>query len=335
MGGESEERDVSLASGCQVAAALREAGHSVTAVDTLRGVVNPKEERTLSRAEVGLLPPERAPEGEGDPFFFLDLPEVAAADLIFPALHGGAGEGGTLQATMEARKLRYVGSDEAGCVAAMDKGVSKQLLRDAGIATPDWLVDPSDPEAVEAQLSLPAIVKPVAGGSSVRLFLARSVQEVSDAVGEIHRHGERALCERYLAGREVTVGILDAEPLPVGEILTPGELFDYRAKYQSGGAREIFPADLPGEVAVGIQEAALRAHAVLGLADLSRIDFMLDEALSPSCLEANALPGLTRNSLYPKAARAAGISFSEACDRIVKAAFRRTASSPPEAPHGE
>ena len=140
--------------------------------------------------------------------------------------------------------------------------------------------------------------------------------------------------EAYVAGREFTVGILGGEALPVGEIVSDHELFDYECKYQAGMADEIFPAEIPDELAGAMQKTALEVHDLLRLRDFSRVDFMVDEAGKAWCLEANALPGMTANSLLPKAARASGITFPELCDRIVRMAAERTrpASHSPSGP---
>jgi D-alanine-D-alanine ligase len=211
----------------------------------------------------------------------------------------------------------------------MDKDVTKRILRDAGIATPDWLVDPTAEQVVE-RLGLPVIAKPVAGGSSVRLYLLNDAAGVEETIGlesaRASQSGEvpDMMFEAYVAGREFTVGILGGEALPVGEIVSDHELFDYECKYQAGMADEVFPAEIPDELASAMQKTALEVHDLLRLRDFSRVDFMVDEGGEAWCLEANALPGMTANSLLPKAARAAGITFPELCDRIVRMAAERT-----------
>lgn len=327
MGGNSDERDVSLASGVQIAGALREAGHEVVAVDTTRGGLEEDEETRLAEAGVGRLPPsERARDllATGDVRGLLDGPGVGEADVFFLALHGGAGEDGTLQALLDAAGVRYTGSGMLGCALAMDKDVSKRLLRDAGIPTPQWLIGAPTPEEVVERIGLPVVVKASGGGSSLRLVVAHDVHELHDAVKEAETFQDLVLYERFTAGREFTVGILGDEALPVGEIIPEHEIFDYECKYQPGLAREIFPADLPEAIAGPLRRLSLRAHRVLKLGGYSRIDFLLDEENVPRCLEANALPGMTSNSLLPKAAAAAGIGFAELCDRIAREALPGT-----------
>lgn len=323
MGGDSDEREVSLASGAQVARALRDAGHSVAAVDTLRGPLSLEEEALILETGVGLTPPAGATlERAG---MLARVPEVAQAEMIFNALHGGRGEDGTIQALLDLAGLPYTGAGMLGCALAMDKDVSKRLFRDAGVPTPDWRTGRQDARTLVAELGLPIIVKPVSGGSSVALTLAHDEAELECAVEEADRASVPMMYEAFVAGREVTVGIVGDETLPVGEIIPKHELFDYACKYQEGMASEIFPADLPEDTVEGLSSAALRVHRLLHLRDYSRVDFILSEDGTAHCLEANALPGVTANSLLPKAGAAAGISFSELCDRIVHIALQRVA----------
>ncbi len=327
MGGTSDERDVSLSSGAQVAEALRRAGHDVTAVDPARGVLSRAEEKALLDGGVRLAPPDTDAlrrMDEGDTVALTRDPALAGIDVFFVALHGGAGEDGTIQSLLDLAGVAYTGSDRLGCTLAMDKEVTKRLLRDAGIATPPWLAGAPSPERVASELGLPVIVKASGGGSSLRLLLAHDRVELAEAIEEARGFDDVVLYERYVPGRELTVGILGDEALPVGEIIPRHEIFDYACKYQPGMAEEVFPADIPDTLARRLQDLALRVHRALRMRDLSRVDFMVDGAGAAWCLEANALPGMTANSLLPKAARAAGISFPELCDRIVRMAAART-----------
>ena len=347
LGGESEERDVSLASGCQVADALRQSGHDVVAFDPVWGPLALSDEAKILTEGVGSLPPGEpagagaavsgaasASSGAAISMVLSDREEVVSADVVFPALHGGMGEDGTLQALLDLGGIAYAGSGMLGSGLAMDKDVTKRILRDAGVPTPDWLVNPTAQEAVE-RLRLPIIAKPVAGGSSVRLYL------LDDAAGVEERIRVEGLCasesgeasdmmyEAFVAGREFTVGILGEKALPVGEILSEHRLFDYECKYQMGMADEIFPAEIPDTLARILQERALEVHRLLRLRDFSRVDFIADDEGEAWCLEANALPGMTANSLLPKAAHAAGITFPDLCDRIVRVAAERDRSTSP------
>ncbi|RMH22744.1 MAG: D-alanine--D-alanine ligase, partial [Gemmatimonadetes bacterium] len=233
------------------------------------------------------------------------------------------GEDGTIQALLELEGVPYTGSGVAGSALAMDKDASKRVLRDAGVATPAWLVDPPDGRAVATEIGLPAILKPVSGGSSVHLVLATSEAEADRALAEARERGESMMAEAFVRGRELTVGIVGTRALPVGEIVPRHELFDYTCKYEPGMADEIFPAELDEAVAARAQEQALAAHRALGLRDVSRVDFILADDGVLWCLEANTIPGLTGNSLLPRAARAAGMSMAELCDAIVHEALAR------------
>ena len=320
LGGGSEERGVSLASGCEAAAALRSRGHDVVAVDAAGGPLSAREEREIRESRIGrdVLPPPAPvrpgalPEAE----MVERAPALREADVVFLALHGGAGEDGAVQNLLEVAGIVYTGSGPLGCALAMDKDLAKRLLRDAGVDTPDWITGRVPGEEVAARLGLPVIVKPASGGSSVRLTLARSAAEVDAAAELAEGGGDLVLCERYVPGREFTVGILGGEALPVVEIEPVRELFDFDAKYEPGMARETAPARIPGEVAAALQSTALEVHRALRLEQFSRVDFMMDSGGRAWCLEANALPGLTANSLLPKAAAAAGLGFGELCERI-------------------
>ena len=327
MGGDSEERDVSLASGVQVARALREAGHEVVAFDTETGPLSEERQAELLEAGVGTSPSVRTPPSTGPAQGrsvrrILDAPEVTGADIVFPTLHGGWGEDGTLQALLEWAGVPFVGSDMTACAVAMDKDLSKRLLRAGGVGTPDWVVA-DEAEAVLGQLEPPVIVKPVSGGSSVLLEKAADAEQLEAALDRGREAGRRMMAEAMVSGREFTVGIVGDEALPVGEIIPQHELFDYECKYQPGMAQEIFPAEVAPALAELLREEALRTHRLLGMRDFSRVDFMVDGEGRSWCLEANTLPGMTANSLLPRAGRAAGLDFSELCDRIVRIALDR------------
>ncbi len=321
FGGTSAERDVSLASGAQVVGALREAGHEVVAVDTAMGVLSAEQEASVLRARIGALPPDAAALdllATGDVTRLMSAPELSGVDVYFLALHGGAGEGGPLQALLDMAGVVYTGSGHLASAMAMDKDVTKRLLRDAGVPTPDWLMAPVETATVEARLGYPLVVKPSKQGSTVGLTVVKSREQLAPAIEEAYRYDDEVMLERFVPGRELTVPILDDAALPVGEIIPEHEIFDYECKYQPGMSQEIFPADLPDAVAANVQQLALGAHRALKLGGYSRVDFRLDEAGSAWCLELNTLPGLTAQSLVPRSARAAGIAFPDFCDRICR-----------------
>jgi D-alanine-D-alanine ligase len=335
MGGISGERDVSLASGAQVIQALREAGHEVVGVDTSHGVLSAEQEAGLLKSEIHQPGPPAHPQDilrTGNMGLLADDPRTAGIDLVFLALHGGGGEDGTVQTLLQVAGIPFVGSGPVGCALAMDKDLSKRLARDAGVPTPAWItVEGREDgltrrEEVLARLGLPLIVKPPSGGSTLGLTLVHDESELREALALCLEYDDRAMFEKYVKGREVTVGVLGSEALPVGEIIPEHEIFDYECKYRPGMAQEIFPADLPPEVARKVQDSALVSHWALRLRDYSRVDFILDGAGVPWFLEANALPGLTANSLLPRAGRAAGIPFPELCHRLAAMALRRAGS---------
>jgi D-alanine-D-alanine ligase len=329
FGGNSSERDVSIASGAQVAKALRQAGHQVLAVDTFRGILTDQEQELLLARGLAPTPPDdrdlrviRAKTGSiVQPSYFVD------ADIVFLALHGGTGEDGTIQAVFDAAGVCYTGSDHVGSAAAMDKDLAKRLLVAAKVPTPPWLMAPVDQELAIRELGLPIVVKPNKQGSTVGLTVVKSASDLEAAIREAYRHGDEVMLERFVPGRELTVGILGDRALAVGEIIPKcSEIFDYESKYQAGGAEEIFPADLAVEQTHLLQELALRVHRALKLRDYSRADFRMDPAGQFWCLEANTLPGMTARSLLPKSAAAVGIAFPDLCNEICRLALSRRKS---------
>lgn len=322
----SEERDVSIASASQIIPALRALGHEVFAVDTAIGRLLPSDEQQLLSSGVAPEPPSSAAiESLRDrkSVFAPGGIDIRDADVVFLALHGGAGEDGRVQAMLDLAGMTYTGSNHIASAAAMDKDFAKRLFRSAGVPTADWLVTPTHASAVERILGWPVVVKPSKQGSTVGLTVVHQATDLAQAIATAHAYDDEVMIERFIAGREFTVGILDGSALPVGEIFAAGEVFDYQSKYQQGAAREVFPADLTSAQTTMLQDYALRAHRVLKLGAYSRIDFRRDASGGFWCLEANSLPGMTATSLLPQAARAAGISFSELLERICKGAVRR------------
>lgn len=321
FGGTSAEREVSIASGAQVVQALREAGHEVIAVDTANGVLDADEEKQLIDSGVAPIPPD-ADELDllrtGDPTAITEAPELEGIDVLFLALHGGSGEGGALQTVLELTGVPYTGSGPLASGLAMDKDIAKRLFRDAGVPTAPWLMTPVDPATISEEIGYPAVVKPSKQGSSVGLTVIEDESALEEAIELAYRYDDEVMIERFVPGRELTVPVLDGEALPVGEIIPKNPIFDYESKYQPGMAEEIFPADLPTETARAVQELAVRTHNALKLEIYSRIDFRMDPDGGFWCLEANTLPGMTAASLFPKGARAAGISFPELCERICR-----------------
>jgi D-alanine-D-alanine ligase len=324
FGGTSEERDVSIASAAQVIPALRSLGHQVIAVDTAAGRLAADAEKKLLTSGIAPEPPKTAALASmRDSALSLatNAADIRDVDLVFLALHGGAGEDGRIQAVLDLAGLTYTGSNHIASATAMDKDLSKRLFRAAGVPTADWLMAPALEYDVADQLGWPVVVKPNKQGSTVGLTIVREAQGLAAAVQLASQYDTEVMVEKFVPGRELTVGILDGEALPVGEIITQNEIFDYAAKYQQGAAREVFPADLPASATAEVQQLALRAHEALKLGFYSRIDFRMDPQGYFWCLEANSLPGMTANSLLPQAAKVAGIEFPKLVERICRAAL--------------
>ena len=334
MGGTSAERDVSLASGLRIAQALRSRGHLVTTVDTARGILSAGDEGALLSGQVmKTAPPDVQALTRMDAEMPATLRSMPPTDVVFLALHGGQGEDGTLQALLDLTRVPYTGSGHLASAMAMDKDLSKRLFQGAGVPTPDWLMcpkgwkrwSPSERKAflaeVEQRFGLPVIVKPSKQGSTVGLSLVRDTGALAPAIDEAFQFDDEVMVEEFIAGRELTVGILGDIALPVGEIIPVHEIYDYECKYTAGMAREIFPAELDAKQTAEIQRLALLAFNALKLRGYARIDFRMSPRGGFFCLEANTLPGMTELSLIPQAAAAAGISFPELCERIVQLAF--------------
>lgn len=324
FGGTSEERDVSIASAAQVIPALRGLGHEVVAIDTATGRLPPQVEQKMLTSGIAPVPPSSsalASMRESALALTTNASDIRDVDVVFLALHGGAGEDGRVQAVLDLAGLAYTGSNHIASATAMDKDLSKRLFRAAGVPTAQWLMAPVLAHDVNEKLGWPVVVKPNKQGSTVGLSIVRQSSELAPALALADRFDDEVMIERFVPGRELTVGILEGQALPVGEIFPKGEVFDYESKYQKGAAREVFPADLPETAAAELQKLALRAHAALKLGVYSRVDFRMDPQGGFWCLEANSLPGMTANSLLPQAARVAGIDFPKLVERICRAAL--------------
>jgi D-alanine-D-alanine ligase len=330
MGGTSSERDVSLASGLRIAEALRSRGHGVRSIDTAKGELSQADEQRLLSAGVVKQQPPTPSElarmnAESVTEMAARLPKRGECDVAFLALHGGRGEDGTIQALLDLAGVPYTGSGHLASALAMDKDLSKYLFRAHDVGTANWLMatDPSSPPSaasVERALGWPVIVKPSKQGSTVGLSVVRQPSELAPAIAEAFEHDDEVMIEQFIAGRELTVGILGGEALPAGEIIPKHEIYDYECKYTAGMAEEIFPAPLTAEQTADVQAQARRAFAALKLGGCARIDFRMSSAGEFFCLEANTLPGMTATSLIPQGAAAAGIPFPELCERIAQLA---------------
>jgi D-alanine-D-alanine ligase len=329
-GGTSAERDVALASAVQVIGALRSRGHDIAVVDTARGYIPESDEPGLLSAAVGTEPPSIARLQSLERGLLLsglaNLAVVREADVLFLALHGGRGEDGTIQTLLEMIGVPYTGSGRLGSAMAMDKDISKRLFRSAGVPTADWVMAPAARADVERQFGWPVVVKPSKQGSTVGLTVVKGPPDYEVALKLAQQYDDEVMIERFIPGRELTVGILEGRALAVGEIIPRHEIFDYECKYTPGMSQEIFPADIPAATAKECGRLGVLAHEALKLGGYSRVDFRLTPAGELVCLEVNTLPGMTATSLMPQAASAVGIQFPELCERICRVARR----GPPE-----
>lgn len=346
MGGTSAERDVSLASGLRIAGALRQRGHDVVTLDTARGTLTLKEEKQMlskgnvvkkappSREELARMATETLPQ------MLRALPSLKEADVVFLGLHGGFGEDGTIQALLDMAGIRYTGSGHLASALAMDKDLSKHLFRRAGVQTANWVMAQRDAPSEDqlGKLGLPVVVKPSKQGSTVGLSIVRRREDLSAAIAEAFQYDDEVMLEQFVAGRELTVGILGGrggdDALPVGEIIPKHEIYDYECKYTPGMAEEVFPAQIPSDRAREAQDLAKRTFQALKLRGCARIDFRMTEDGSMFCLEANTLPGMTQTSLIPQAAAAAGISFPELCEQIAVLGLGSEVQGVDSEPHG-
>ncbi|MEV4179678.1 D-alanine--D-alanine ligase [Nonomuraea sp. NPDC049709] len=320
FGGSGSERGVSAASAWHVVGALRECGHRVHAVDLSQGRLSGADEERCLQAEIHNLPP--TPELLASAAVSPRLAEqLMGVDVVFLALHGSTGENGGVQAVLESAGLPYTGGLHVATTVATDKDLSKRLLRAADIRTPDWNVIRNGDSL--PPLDGPVVVQPNARGSVIGLTLVTNPHAFPDAVRQLQVHYADVIVERFVAGRDFAVGVLNGRSLAVGEIrLKNKKVFDYEAKYQLGDAVAVFPAEMPISLEAKLRALAVRAHRTLRLGSYSSAHFRVDQEGRIWCLEVDALPGLTPNSLFPQAAQAVGIPFPRLCEAICRLAVR-------------
>jgi D-alanine-D-alanine ligase len=300
-GGRSAEREVSLRSGAQVEKALRGRGHDVIGVD-------------LDRKTWDIL-------RDGD------------FDCVFNALHGRFGEDGTVQGMLELLGLPYTGSGVLASALCMDKSRANDVMAGAGLHVPEFEelevkegVAADVVERLVARFGCPLVIKPVREGSTIGLTIAGDSDAVASGLVLAARYDRRVLVQRFAAGTEITIGVLatpELRLLPAIEIVSDNPTYDYDAKYTSGKSHHIIPARIPELALVVAADAAIRAFIELGCDGMARIDIIVDSHGRPWILEVNTVPGLTELSLLPDAARAAGISFEDLCQRLVEHAVGR------------
>jgi D-alanine-D-alanine ligase len=287
MGGPGSERDVSLATGRGVAKALRSTGAEIIEVDV--------------RDENFKLP--------------------NGVDLAFIAIHGTFGEDGQVQNILERRGIAYTGEDVSGSELAFDKIRSKEKFQEHGVPTPKWEVIAFNQRP---SIRLPVVIKPPRQGSTVGVYIIKSESELDSALAGVAKYDRELLVEEFISGRELTIGVLGEQALPILEIIPKGGFYDFTNKYPflnpqaGGGAEHVCPAKIDDAKTKQIQELALRAHRALGLQVYSRVDVLLSASEQPTVLEVNTIPGMTEASLLPEAAAAVGINYVDLCLRIIE-----------------
>ncbi len=290
MGGLSREREISLRSGKAVAAALKSRGYDVVEIDVGRDIA-------------GRLQQEKV-------------------DLVFLALHGRYGEDGTMQGLLEILGIPYTGSGPLASGIAMDKVLTKRLVEQAGIRTPHWKTISRNevPQVNVSPLPLPVIVKPNSEGSTIGTLIVREEKEFRPALEEAAHYDRVILIEELIEGTEVTVGCVGGKALPVLEVVPKSGFYDFTSKYTKGMTEYIVPARIPKAMSDHLSRVSERIYALLNLAGFARADFMISTSGNDYFLEVNTIPGMTETSLVPKAAAAAGISFEELCETLLKEA---------------
>jgi len=299
MGGPSEERQISLRSGKAVYESLKNANFDVVPID----IESQDLEENIRKIKSYNI------------------------EVAFIALHGRFGEDGTIQKLLEDLGIPYTGSGVLASKFALDKVLSRQRFLSFGLNVPDYIViEKKDFDKTYLSLNkfkFPLVVKPACQGSSIGLSIVEDKDSLSKAIDLAFSFDERIIIEEYIKGRELTVGILDEEPLPVIEIIPKKKFFDYEAKYTPGLTEYVVPAKLEEKIASQAKNSALLAHKSLDCFGFSRVDMILNKENKVFVLEVNTIPGLTETSLLPKAAKAVGISFLELCLKLIDSAYRR------------
>ena len=334
-GGLSAERDVSISSGTQVAQALRTLGHRVVLIDAYLGYTapysDPREIFTKPYDAVKAVVRTHEPDleavihsrsGGGSSTIGPNLIQVCqAADLVFMAMHGEDGENGRLQAVFDVMGIRYTGTGYLSSAVAKNKSITKSLLATAGVPTPPGITVEKG-RTPYAGVGFPCFVKPCSGGSSVGTSIVHTQAEYDSALELAFRFEDAVVVEKYIKGREFTVGVIGGKPTPVVEIIPKTGFYDYKNKYQAGCTEEICPAQIDLELTAQIQRMAVRAAQALLIETYCRVDFLADDN-GIYCLEANTLPGMTPTSLIPRMAGAMGLDFAQLCQLIIDESMKK------------
>jgi D-alanine-D-alanine ligase len=333
MGGISAERDVSLVSGEAIVQALISAGHQVMALDTAQAQKLLPDKGKFLPEGIKEEPPDVTDlERKGkqlalEAIHSFDFSEV---DVVFLALHGGQGEDGTIQALLDLTGKPYTGSGLLSSALAMDKAMSKKIFEREGILTPQWFLleelelsdIPLISERIETSFGFPCVIKPNDQGSTVGLTIVEKSEDIQNAIECAKKYSHLILVEKFIPGRELTVGILGDVALPVVEIIPEHGIYDYECKYTHGKSDYVCPAKISPERTKEIQSIGLRAFKALRCEDYARVDFRYGDDDRFYCLEVNTLPGMTATSLVPKAAKAMGVEFPELVETIIQLAVQ-------------
>ncbi len=318
LGGTSPEREVSKATGKSVLAALRSLNYNVKIIDPAYGLNQPQNEEEF------FAPDKKELMSNANYLQILSSSFLEDVDTAFLALHGVWGEDGTIQSVLELRGIPYTGSGIVASAVGMDKEKTKIMLQHKGVPTPEWIsvskgYDLKDVVSrIKENLGFPCVIKPNDQGSTIGLTICGEESNVGEAIEKALKLSRKALIEKYVPGRELTVAVLGQTPLPVLEIKPKHTYYDYECKYTTGMSEYEVPAKINEDTAKYLQEKALDAFNAVGCESYSRIDFRLTPEGNAYCLEINTLPGMTSTSLVPKMAKAAGIPFEELIDRIIK-----------------
>lgn len=338
-GGTSTERDVSLISGSNIYRALKKRGHEAILVDLYLGYegalpVNEdlfkadvewdKDVTAISAEQPDLSHLKELRKDGGKSLFGPNVLTLCnMADIVFLGLHGANGEDGRVQAAFDLMGIPYTGTGYLSSALAMDKSLSKQLFRAAGIPTPKGITAKNGQQIDPASVPYPCMVKTTCGGSSVGTYRVEKPEDLPKALDDAYSFGDDVIIEQFVSGREFSVGVVDGKAYPIIEIAPIHGFYDYKNKYQAGSTIETCPADLPADLTRRMQHYAEMVFEALGMRSYARMDFMLDtETLEMYCLEANTLPGMTPTSLLPQEAAALGMSFEDLCEELIRVSLK-------------
>lgn len=334
-GGNSTEREVSIASGQGVCKALRERNHKAVLLDPYFGA---------SQKEENLFPTEYDVDKAADAmremsskleetmktrkgFFGPNVLEICKeADIVFLALHGANGEDGKVQSVLDLMGIKYTGSGPLNSGMAMDKGITKMVFEAKGVPTPKGITlekGKCSSQLADYGMGFPVIVKPCCGGSSVGVCIANNQTEYQAALLEAFSYENEVVVEQFITGREFSVAVVDGKAYPVIEIAPLQGFYDYKNKYQAGSCVETCPADLSSALTKEMQKYAEMGYKALNLQAYARLDFLMDDEGNMYCLEANTLPGMTPTSLIPQEAKAIGMDYPQLCEKLIEVSLKK------------